>query len=383
MKVAQLLYKDGQFAVAKGDEISGDSANLVLGFGAKQVLEDNNLYAILKEKYPSADIVLSSTSGEIYNDTVYDNTLSVIIIEFEKTRIKTVNVNIKDTPGSYEAGELLFKQLDNENLAYVMVISDGSQVNGSQLVKGIEHANVRNVPVSGGLAGDADQFNYTLVGCNAQPDRGNITAIGFYGKYLKIAHGSVGGWEIFGPEKQVTASDANRLSEIDGLNALDLYKQYLGKYADELPGSALLFPLFVREDENATGVVRTILSIEPDQKTMVFAGDIPVGSYIRFMKANFDKLVDAATHAANNTFLPFNEAIKTKPKLALLISCVGRKLILGKRTEEEIEAVKDVFGENTVISGFYSYGEISPLTPGTRCELHNQTMTITTFNETN
>ena len=238
MKVAQLLYKDGQFAVAKGDEISGDSANLVLGFGAKQVLEDNNLYAILKEKYPSADIVLSSTSGEIYNDTVYDNTLSVIIIEFEKTRIKTVNVNIKDTPGSYEAGGLLFKQLDNDDLAYVMVISDGSQVNGSQLVKGIEHANVRNVPVSGGLAGDADQFNYTLVGCNAQPDRGNITAIGFYGKYLKIAHGSVGGWEIFGPEKQVTASDANRLSEIDGRNALDLYKQYLGKYADELPGSA-------------------------------------------------------------------------------------------------------------------------------------------------
>ncbi len=382
MKVTQQLYRNGQVALSKGDEIDGKNASLVLGFGAKNLLENGNLYADLKEQYPSADIVLSSTSGEIYNDTVYDDTLSVIVIEFERTSLKTVNINIKDAPGSYEAGELLFNQLDSDDLAYVMIISDGGLVNGSQLVKGIEHANTRNIPVSGGLAGDADQFNYTLVGCNAQPERGNITAIGFYGKYLKIGHGSVGGWDIFGPEKQVTASSANRLSEIDNRAALDLYKQYLGTYADELPGSALLFPLFVRENENSAGVVRTILSIEPDQKTMVFAGDIPVGSYIRFMKANFDKLVDAATHAATNTLVPFNVEPDDKPKLALLISCVGRKLILGKRTEEEIEAVKDVFGDNTIISGFYSYGEISPLTPSTRCELHNQTMTITTFNET-
>ena len=160
-----------------------------------------------------------------------------------------------------------------------------------------------------------------------------------------------------------------------------MYKQYLGKYADELPGSALLFPLYVRPQGSDSAVVRTILSIDNDEQSMTFAGDIPQGSYIRFMKANFDKIIDAATQAAVNSLTQFNDSVKAKPKLALLISCVGRKLILGKRVDEEVEAVKEIFGGNTLLSGFYSYGEISPLNVNAKCELHNQTMTITTFNE--
>ena len=95
------------------------------------------------------------------------------------------------------------------------------------------------------------------------------------------------------------------------------------------------------------------------------------------MKANFDKLVDAATHAAGQAF----QKLPAAPQLALLISCVGRKIILGKRTEEEVEAVADTFGNKTLLTGFYSYGEISPFNDNAKCELHNQTMTITTFDE--
>ncbi len=297
--------------------------------------------------------------------------------EFNSTLIKTVRLNINNYPDSFEAGKVLFNKLDEKDLSYMLVISDGGMVNGSQLVKGIEHVNITNIPVTGGLAGDGDKFNYTVVGCNEQPAQGNIVGVGFYGDSLKIGHSSFGGWEIFGPEKKVTRSEANRLFEIDGKSALELYKQYLGKYADELPGSALLFPLYVRPEGSTDSVVRTILSIDTNENSMVFAGDISEGSYVRFMKANFDKLIDAATHAACSTLTQF----PAKPKLALLISCVGRKLILGKRIDEEVEAVKEIFGEGTLLSGFYSYGEISPLNKNARCELHNQTMTITTFNE--
>lgn len=72
----------------------------------------------------------------------------------------------------------------------------------------------------------------------------------------------------------------------------------------------------------------------------------------------------------------------TKPKLAIIISCVGRKLVLGDRTNEEVEVIKDVLGSSPLITGFYSYGEISPLKPFEDCALHNQTITITTINET-
>ena len=377
MKVAQKLYCGGLFTYQAGDEITGSGNLLILGFGGKDVLLEQDIYSTLRDSYPAANILLCSTSGEIYDNTVLDETVTIVIIEFEDTLVKTISLNINDQPNSFEAGKALFNGLNDSSLSYMMVISDGGLVNGSELVRGIEYVNTGNIPVTGGLAGDGDKFNYTVVGCNEKPKQGNIVAVGFYGKSLKIGHASLGGWEIFGPEKVVTRSVSNKLYEIDGKGALDLYKQYLGKYADELPGSALLFPLYVRPDGAENSVVRTILSIDNDEQSMVFAGDIPEGSYIRFMKANFDKLIDAATQAATQALTQF----RARPKLALLISCVGRKLILGKRIDEEIEAVKEIFGEGTILSGFYSYGEISPLNTNARCELLNQTMTITTFNE--
>jgi len=168
------------------------------------------------------------------------------------------------------------------------------------------------------------------------------------------------------------------LFEIDHKNALELYKKYLGKYADELPGSALLFPLSLKQSNSNDAVVRTILSIDEVNQSMTFAGDLPIGSKVKFMKANFDRLIDAASEAATKS-LSMN---KIQPKLAILISCIGRKAILTNRIDEEIEAVSKTYGTNTAITGFYSYGEISPLNPFTNCELHNQTMTITCFEET-
>jgi hypothetical protein len=218
----------------------------------------------------------------------------------------------------------------------------------------------------------------TLVGLNAEAPSGTIVAVGFYGAYLKVAHGSMGGWEMFGPEREVTRSSANELFEINHENALEVYRKYLGAYADELPGSALLFPLSVKITATSEAVVRTILSINKEVKSMVFAGDVPEGSMVRFMKANFDKLIDAASGAARQTF---KTRLVTNPRLAILISCVGRKIILDSRTEEEVEAVHEVFGNNTLCTGFYSYGEISPFSANTKCALHNQTMTITTFDE--
>ena len=134
----------------------------------------------------------------------------------------------------------------------------------------------------------------------------------------------------------------------------------------------------IKLNNDSESVVRTILSINNETKSMVFAGDVPEGSKVRFMKANFDKLVDAASDAAENSLV----GIKSQqPKLAILISCVGRKIILSKRVDEEVEAVIDILGNDVVTTGFYSYGEISPLNINGKCEVHNQTMTITTFDE--
>ncbi|WP_440133399.1 FIST signal transduction protein [Chitinophaga sancti] len=353
-----------------------NNACLVLCFAGHRRLDEEDWYTRLKDKFPIADIVICSTAGEICNTTVTEEGVSFISIEMKKTRIATGKVNISNYKGSYEAGKALIESLDKKDLRYVLVISDGELVNGSKLVQGMNDG-AGSILITGGLAGDGNQFQSTLVGINGKPEKGVIACIGFYGDHLLVGHGSQGGWETFGLEKKVTKSSVNVLYEINDKNALDIYKHYLGPDATALPWAALLYPLSVKLPGTGEVVVRTILSIDEKAGSMRFAGDIPEGALVRFMHANFDRLTNAAAGAAVQSVVKNG----IPPDFALLISCVGRKLILQSRVEDEIEVVDEVFNHQTPIVGFYSYGELSPLFPGGACQLQNQTMTITTFYE--
>ncbi|MCZ8229427.1 FIST N-terminal domain-containing protein [Flavobacterium sp.] len=378
MKVTSFLYENQRFTkTINGEQLLEEDADLVIGFGTGALVSDPLNYNAIREKFPNAVLTMASSAGEIFGKEVFDNTISLVAMQFDDTKIATSEVNIEEYANSFEAGKILVDQLPRAKLKLIFVLSDGGKVNGSELVKGINEATANSVLVTGGLAGDGAKFEKTYVGLNQLPTSGKIVAIGFYGDKLQVSHGSIGGWESFGLERTVTKSDKNILYEIDNKSVLDLYKNYLGKYAQELPGSALLFPLSIKLNESEDVIVRTILSIDEQKQSMTFAGDLPLGSKVRFMKANFDKLIDAASDAAANC-LKMNAI---SPKVAILISCVGRKVILNNRIDEEVEAVSDIFNNTTLLTGFYSYGEISPLRPFSGCELHNQTMTITCLNE--
>lgn len=380
MKTTQLIFQqpEGWQHSFNLHELHPNSCQLVLAFGSRELLSNPEHYQELKKRFPLAHILMNTTSGEISGTNVYDDSIVATAIQLEKTRIQVVNEHIKGESLSYETGKKVAQKLNQEDLSFVFLISDGQRVNGSELVKGIHAVLPPTVPVTGGLAGDGDRFEQTLVGVDAPPVSGNVAAVGFYGDQLKVAHGSMGGWDDFGPERTVSRSRSNVLYELDGHNALDMYKLYLGDYSKDLPGAALLFPLSLKIENEEQAVVRTILSIDEQAKTMTFAGDLPEGSRARFMKANFDKLVDGAEGAAQISLANLNGI---KPVLLILISCVGRKLVLNQRIEEEVEVVRDVFGAESCITGFYSYGEISPFNPSTKCQLHNQTMTITALSE--
>jgi hypothetical protein len=378
MKIEQKLWTVDNGWTNVTDNNLSNNTNLVLAFGGKLVLENGDRFKELQSFYPNSEIVMCSTAGEILDDKVSDGTINATVISFERTKIKTSLVRIKDQSESFDAGTKLLNDLDSEDLVYTLIISDGHVVNGSELTRALAKAKSETNIVTGGLAGDGPNFQSTLVGLNEQPGNGNIVGVGLYGKHLQIGHAAKGGWEPFGPERLVTKSKDNVLFELDELSALDLYKKYLGELADELPGSALLFPLSVKID-GSRPLVRTVLSVNEDDKSMTFAGDMPEGSIARMMKSNFERLIDGASLAAEHCISDFGSF---EPELAILISCAGRKLALRDRVEEEVERVREVLGENTVMAGFYSYGEISPLLKSTKCELHNQTMTITTFKET-
>ncbi len=357
--------------------IANFKPNFVLVFGGIDEVGLPERYQEIKDKYPSADIVMNSTAGEIIDERVVDGSLICNAIQYEKTELEFVEISVSDHENSYACAKEICDQLSHEGLKHVLIVSDGSMVNGDELVKGMNSNLDDGVLVTGGLAADAGRFSKTLVGLNAAPSEGNIVAIGHYGENIEINHGSKGGWDEFGPVRSITKSEGNVLFELDGQNALEVYKKYLGPKASELPGAALLFPLCIYF-EDGSKLVRTILSIDEDAGSMTFAGDIPSGLTCRFMMANFDRLIDGAASAAETSL--FNKELKGEA-LVLMISCVGRKLVLGQRVEEEVESVKEIFGDGYTYTGFYSNGEISPVLDSVGCSLHNQTMTITTYNE--
>ncbi|KAA3611958.1 MAG: hypothetical protein DWQ01_05635 [Planctomycetota bacterium] len=352
--------------------------SLVVVFGGAQFLHQPEALEELKAAYPQSTLVGCSTSGEICGDTVRDQSLSVAVIQFEKTALAKSEAKATKFEESYGAGKTLAESLLAPHLKAVLVFSDGLHVNGSELVRGLNSVLPQEVVVTGGLAGDGDRFKGTWVLSEGIPRSGVISAIGLYGNSIHVGHGSQGGWDIFGPERRITRSEGNVLYELDGRPALELYKSYLGEKASELPASALLFPLALRsEEEEEKRIVRTVLSIDEEEQSMTFAGDVPENSLVQLMRANFDRLIDGAGEAGLRTRegFPDHESV-----LAIAISCVGRRLILGERAEEELEASLETLPPGSSQIGFYSYGEISPFASG-HCDLHNQTMTLTTLSE--
>jgi hypothetical protein len=371
---------DGAFHAA-----SLDGPNtLILVFCAPAYRSQTGVFDELRKLFPTSTIVGCSTAGEIHHDQIHDFSIAAVAIKFEGSRFRTATIPIANSSESDAAGASLANQLAAPDLRGVLIFSDGMVVNGSALIHGFNRAiDPEKVIVSGGLAGDGNRFKSTFTVLNGSLLDGQITAVGFYGKNLAISCASGGGWDKFGPERIITKSAGNVLYEIDGRPALQLYKEYLGERAKDLPSAGLLFPLQIRSTTtDELPLVRTILAVDEATQSLIFAGDMPQDSFAQLMHANFDRVIDGAASAgeiAKNSLTEITDCVNER--LSIAVSCVGRRLVLGERAEDEVEALSDALGKNNIIVGYYSYGELAPHIRGKPCELHNQSMTVLTIVE--
>jgi hypothetical protein len=364
-----------------GDPGLDAPAHLVLYFGSTALLEaPDGPAAELRRRFPTAVVAGCSTAGEIHGPVVRDDSLVVLAVRFDSARVRAEVIDVPSPADSYAAAAMLGRRLAAPDLRHVLVLSDGLGVNGTALTHGFRDTLPAGVTVTGGLAGDGDRFRRTVVALGAAVGPRRVVALGLHGESLDISYGSAGGWSAFGPRRLVTRSVGNILHTLDGQSALALYKRYLGELAADLPASGLRFPLCLLPHRDAdTGLVRTILAVDETAGSLTFAGDIPEGAYVRLMRASGDALVagagDAARHAAGLPAAPVSA-------FALMVSCVGRKLVMGQRIEDEIEAARHGLGPIPAL-GFYSYGELCPGGLQHSCDLHNQTMTLTVIGEKN
>jgi hypothetical protein len=380
MYISQTTLKPGRTALAQLAAAPGRRADLVLAFGAVPFFAAPDLTAVLQERYPGAVLAGCSTAGEMSGAGVADDTCVITAISFDGGSAAAASTALTDMADSGAAGTRLANALPHAGLVAVLLFGPGVQVNGSALVNAMVAALPPNVPISGGLAGDAGAFRQTwTLGPQGSHAR-QAVAVGLYGASLTLGYGSATGWEPFGPARKVTRAEGNVLYELDGKRALDLYQLYLGSYASGLPGSGLLFPYeMLGAAHQSSGVLRTILGIDEQAGSLTLAGDIDPDGYLRLMHASTDKLVDGAELAGRQASAG---AAGRGATLAILVSCVGRKLVMGERTDEEVEAVTRMLGAHASVAGFYANGEIGGGCGGNAgAVLHNQTMTVTLLGE--
>lgn len=379
MRAHQLSWSEAAGWSASDGRIGTD---LVFYFGTRQALTCGTRYRELRAMYPGAHIVGCSTGGQIRSDDVTDEEIAAVALTFDATTLRVAREPAPSPHSSRSCGESIGKALAANDLAGIFVLSDGLNVNGSALVSGITGAVGEKIAITGGLAGDGAEFRETLVGADCPPHTHTVAAVAFYGRAIRIGHGCAGGWDEFGPRRRITRSRGNVLFELDGKPALDLYERYLGEdETKDLPGSALVFPLRIFDPERPDhDIIRAILAVDRNARAITLAGDVPEGWIAQLMRGNFDRLAAGAATAARHAADGLGHR-RTGDQIAILVSCIGRRLVMGQHTADELEATSAEFGPGIPQLGFYSYGEISPHRVSGVCELHNQTMTITAITE--
>ena len=352
-------------------------ADIVFLFGDRETIKKKGVYQELKALYPDADIVGCSSSGNILGESIVKSSMVATAISFEKGHVRLSVEDFTESDDLFEVSRALVKKLPTENLKHIFLLSDGLNMNGSALSKGVNSAVENHVSITGGLAGDGTEFKETWIIANEEAKQNRVVAVGFYGESLSIESGCFGGWSEFGILRKITKSTNNILYEIDGKPALELYKRYLGEYANDLPSSALNFPMSIKKDSSDDAIIRSVLGIDEENQALIFAGDVPEGYLARLMKTNIDGLIDGSEIAAQQI-----EKVNNNSALGLVVSCVGRRIVLKQLSDEELESIGQTLGESVQLIGFYSYGEIAPFSNELlSCSLHNQTMTLTVIYE--
>jgi hypothetical protein len=346
----------------------------LLVFAAPAWFADRNLFATLRQRFPAARLSGCSTAGEITRSGVSDGSCTITAVHWPAGPPTTAIAELASLDDSLAAGMRLGRQLGAPSA--VVVFTPGVDINASALVEGLVATLPPTTPIVGGLAGDGGAFRQTFTLSDQGVSSRAIVAVGLP-PGITVGRGSFGGWKPFGPAHKVTRSQGNILFELDGEPALAVYKRQLGEHANGLPLTGLMFPFeMLTSDHAQTGLIRTMHRLDESNGSLVLAGDIDRRGYLRLMHASTDALVDGAATAAEAAMVGNADC----SSLALLISCIGRKLVMAERVDEEVTAAVSILGA-AVVTGFYSYGEISSTATNSACQLHNQTMTITCIRE--
>lgn len=353
-------------------------ADLVICFINDHWIDSLDAYNICRQHYVRAEnILIVGSGGQIVDEHLIDDELCMVAIQWEHSTSKGFITDCTSFEQTRKVASAAAQAIMSETLRHVLVFADAQHINGTELLKGLYDVLPAHIGVSGGLASDGKTIKQSRVGLNHNPQNHKIAVIGLYGDRLQIHCSAQSGWLPFGPIRTVTKAQENKLFEADGLPVFDIYKQYINANdAQDLTTHSLYHPLAVLNKDGSDFAIRAIVALDAEEKSLTLTCDIPQGSIFQLTHCHYKGVIAGAEEAAEQ----IRQHANLDHAFVLMVDCIARRLLLGMKTEDELEVVKEVL-PNTPCIGFYSHGEIAWHRNNNSCKLHNQTMTMTSISE--
>ena len=312
----------------------------------KQDIEKiQNYFAI---NFPLSKILGTTTDGVIYNDKVYYEDKNVVTFtRFEHTSLKTFFIEHDDSfEMNFNSGEKLAQELIGDNTKVIISFTDGTHTNGEEFLSGISSVN-SEVVVAGGMAGDNGELKQTYIFDNQNITDKGAVGVSLSSEVLNVYADYSFDWQPIGKKLQVTKAIKNRVYEIDGMSAIDVYAKYMGReLADNLPKVGIEFPLIFEKE--GINIGRAVL-LKHSDGSLTFAGNVQEGAYVRFGVGNVDAILKNSDYHVEKVF----NNIKYKAEAVFVYSCMARRRFMHKYIEEELQELNSLGN----LSGFFTYGE--------------------------
>lgn len=372
--------------------LSGRTPQVLMVFGAMR-FDHRDLLKGVMSIFGTVPIVGGTTAGEI--STAGYSTGSVVVMAIASDYLQFVpgighNMSSDERACAvYMASDILSKGSFGQEAA-LLVFPNGMGGDGLRVLDGLHSVLGPGFEILGGYLGDDERFQSTFQYYNGMVYRDAIVGLMIYYRMdcVRTGIGVRSGFESIGNSFVCTASEGNIVREFDHVRALDLYKDFLGEERSaRLPGVCLEYPFGLIDPELSTDgsdmfQLRCGLSVDHAKGTISLAASIPSGSSVTLTTASRGDIIQGARMAAEQALAGLSGAI---PRLVVMFSCVGRKLVLGRRIQEEVAAIKECFGEKVPLIGFYTYGEIGPVNkmkPGYDiAKFHNETVVLWVIGE--
>lgn len=337
------------------EELGGPPDWVLVFFSA--TLNPEHVTAGLAQSLPKdTPLIGCSSYAEINRLTALTHSVSLLGSRRSTLRAKTVALP-SDNHTAFEMGQLAGRELAPFHPDLLILVPDVLTINATQALRGVQSILGRHFPIIGGAAADNGDFARTFLLHNGTLQGSGLVGLALKGP-LRLETAARSGYIPLSTPRTVTAMEnENILLELDGRPALDVYREFLGPRADEMPHVSVEFPIGTIPPgmKEAPALTRAVFKIDEQRRALILGGDIPTGEQLRILGASRKDVLAGAREAAEQAHQALPDA-----DFALFFSCMSRKLALGPHYEEECKSALSLLPPEMPKLGFYTFGELSP-----------------------